>query len=86
MIKIIKGLIVAAIISAFSFAAFAADSKKPTRIPTHNWSSQIVMAYAVALKKMSSSSNCGGRSSSDPVIRISLNPASLSIDSTSGIE
>ena len=45
MIKIIKGLLVAAIISAFSFAAYAADSKKPTRIPVHNWSSQIVMAY-----------------------------------------
>ena len=47
MIKTIKGLIVAAIISAFSFAAYAADSKKPTRIPVHNWSSQIVMAYVI---------------------------------------
>ncbi len=32
MIKTIKGLIVAVIISAFGFAAYAADSKKPTRI------------------------------------------------------
>jgi len=47
IIKTIKGLIVAAIISAFGFAAYAADSKKPTRIPVHNWSSQIVMAYVI---------------------------------------
>jgi len=47
MIKTVKGLIVAAIISAFSFAAYAADSKKPTRIPIHNWSSQVVMAYVI---------------------------------------
>jgi len=47
IIKIIKGLFVAAIISAFSFAAYAADSKKPIRIPTHNWSSQVVMAYVI---------------------------------------
>ncbi|SVD11302.1 uncharacterized protein METZ01_LOCUS364156, partial [marine metagenome] len=47
MIKTIKGLIVAAIISAFSFATYAADSKKPTRIPIHNWSSQVVMAYVI---------------------------------------
>ena len=47
IIKIIKGLVVAAIISAFGFAAYAADSKKPTRIPVHNWSSQIVMAYVI---------------------------------------
>jgi len=47
MIKTIKGLVVAAIISAFSFATYAADSKKPIRIPTHNWSSQVVMAYVI---------------------------------------
>ena len=47
IIKIVKGLVVAAIISAFGFAAYAADSKKPTRIPVHNWSSQIVMAYVI---------------------------------------
>jgi len=47
IIKMIKGLVVAAIISAFSFAAYAADSKKPIRIPTHNWSSQVVMAYVI---------------------------------------
>ena len=47
MIKTIKGLIVAAVISAFSFATYAADSKKPTRIPIHNWSSQVVMAYVI---------------------------------------
>ena len=48
MIKTIKGFVVAAMISAFSFAVFAADdSRKPTRIPVHNWSSQIVMAYVI---------------------------------------
>ena len=47
MIKTIKGLIVAVIISAFGLAAYAADSKKPTRIPIHNWSSQVVMAYVI---------------------------------------
>ena len=45
MIKTMKALVIAAIISAFGFASYAADSKKPTRIPTHNWSSQVVMAY-----------------------------------------
>ena len=36
------------IISAVSFAGIAnADSKKPIVIPTHNWSSQIVMAYFI---------------------------------------
>ena len=47
MIKTIKGLVVAAIISAFSFDTYAADSSKPTRIPIHNWSSQVVMAYVI---------------------------------------
>ena len=47
MISTIKGLVVAVIISAFSFATYAADSKKPIRIPTHNWSSQVVMAYVI---------------------------------------
>ena len=47
IIKMIKGLVVAAMISALGFAANAADSKKPTRIPVHNWSSQIVMAYVI---------------------------------------
>ena len=45
MRKIIS-LISAMIISVVSFAGIsnAADSKKPIVIPTHNWSSQIVMA------------------------------------------
>ena len=35
-------------ISLVSFATVqAADSKKPIRIPTHNWSSQVVMAYVI---------------------------------------
>ena len=48
MKKIIT-FISAIIISAVSFTgiANAADSKKPIVIPTHNWSSQIVMAYVI---------------------------------------
>jgi len=48
MRKIIS-LLSAMIISVVSFAgiANAADSKKPIRIPTHNWSSQVVMAYVI---------------------------------------
>ena len=42
-------LLSAIVISAVSFAGVsnAADSKKPIVIPTHNWSSQIVMAYVI---------------------------------------
>ena len=42
-------LLSALVISAVSFVGIsnAADSKKPTRIPTHNWSSQVVMAYVI---------------------------------------
>ena len=48
MRKIIS-LLSAVVISAVSFAGIsnAADSKKPIVIPTHNWSSQIVMAYVI---------------------------------------
>ena len=48
MRKIIS-LLSAIIISAVSFAGIAnsADRKKPIRIPTHNWSSQVVMAYVI---------------------------------------
>ena len=31
----------------FGFKVSAADSKKPIVIPTHNWSSQVVMAYVI---------------------------------------
>ena len=42
-------LLSAIVISLVSFTgiANASDSKKPTRIPTHNWSSQVVMAYVI---------------------------------------
>ena len=48
MRKIIS-LLSAMIISVVSFTGMsnAADSKKPIRIPTHNWSSQVVMAYVI---------------------------------------
>jgi len=42
IIKMIKGLVVAVIISAFGFAAYAADSKKPTRIPVHNGQAKLL--------------------------------------------
>ena len=47
--KKIMSFISALVISVASFAATsnAADSKKPIVIPTHNWSSQIVMAYVI---------------------------------------
>jgi glycine betaine/proline transport system substrate-binding protein len=47
--KKITSLISALIISVVSFTGVsnAADSKKPIVIPTHNWSSQIVMAYVI---------------------------------------
>ena len=47
--KKITSLISALIISVVSFSGIsnAADSKKPIVIPTHNWSSQIVMAYVI---------------------------------------
>ena len=46
--KKIISLISALVISVVSFAGVSnADSKKPIVIPTHNWSSQIVMAYVI---------------------------------------
>tara|TARA_A100001011_G_scaffold302730_1_gene316499 strand:+ start:201 stop:1148 length:948 start_codon:yes stop_codon:yes gene_type:complete len=47
--KKIISLISALIISVVSFtgASNAADSKKPIVIPTHNWNSQVVMAYVI---------------------------------------
>ena len=46
--KKLLSLISAVLISLVSFTTVqAADSKKPTRIPVHNWSSQIVMAYVI---------------------------------------
>ncbi len=46
--KKIISLLSALVISVVSFAGISnADSKKPIVIPTHNWSSQIVMAYVI---------------------------------------
>ena len=47
--KKIISLISALVISVVSFSGVsnAADSKKPIVIATHNWSSQIVMAYVI---------------------------------------
>ena len=46
--KKILSLLSAIVITVVSFAGISnADSKKPIVIPTHNWSSQIVMAYVI---------------------------------------
>ena len=46
--KKIMSLLSALVISVVSFSGISnADSKKPIVIPTHNWSSQIVMAYVI---------------------------------------
>ena len=47
IIKMLKGLVVATVIAAFGMMHASADSKKPTRIPVHNWSSQVVMAHVI---------------------------------------
>ncbi len=39
--------IAAGLLAAAPMAAFAQDSSKPIVIPTHNWSSQVVMAYVI---------------------------------------
>ena len=36
-----------ALLVSLASTSIAADSKKPIRIPTHNWSSQVVMAYVI---------------------------------------
>jgi glycine betaine/proline transport system substrate-binding protein len=47
--KKITSLLCALVISVVSFSGIsnAADSKKPIVIPTHNWNSQVVMAYVI---------------------------------------
>ena len=46
-IKKITTLLLCLTVGAFSAAALAKDSEKPIIIPTHNWSSQIVMSHVV---------------------------------------
>ena len=46
--KKLLSLISAVLFAVVTFTTVqAADSKKPTRIPVHNWSSQVVMAYVI---------------------------------------
>lgn len=48
--KILKLLATSTVVAAslaLAAPSFAADSKKPIKIPTHNWSSQVVMAYVI---------------------------------------
>ncbi|MCY3875560.1 MAG: ABC transporter substrate-binding protein [Rhodobacteraceae bacterium] len=47
MKKVISSTIAVAALAAAPFAANAADSSDPIIIPTHNWSSQIVMSHVV---------------------------------------
>lgn len=44
--KLVAGIF-AVLLAAISGPALAKDSSKPIRIPTHNWSSQVVMAYII---------------------------------------
>ncbi len=44
--KLVAGIF-ALILTAMAGQAMAKDSSKPIRIPTHNWSSQVVMAYVI---------------------------------------
>ncbi len=45
--KTLGAIIVSAVLAFASSAAIAKDSSKPIVIPTHNWSSQVVMAYVI---------------------------------------
>ena len=45
--KTLGAIIVSAVLAFGSSAAIAKDSSKPIVIPTHNWSSQVVMAYVI---------------------------------------
>ena len=47
--KYLKTLSAAVLIALFAFSGTskAADSSSPIVIPTHNWSSQVVMAYII---------------------------------------
>ena len=48
MFKTLTKIIAAvALLVSLASTSIAADSKKPIRIPTHNWSSQVVMAYVI---------------------------------------
>ena len=48
MFKTLTRIIAAvALLVSLASTSIAADSKKPIRIPTHNWSSQVVMAYVI---------------------------------------
>ena len=43
----LKATAVALATASVSGSAFAQDSAEPIVIPTHNWSSQVVMAYVI---------------------------------------
>ena len=48
MFKTLTRIIAAvALLVSLASTSMAADSKKPIRIPVHNWSSQVVMAYVI---------------------------------------
>ena len=46
-LKILTAIFALVALTFTSSAVYAADSKKPIRIPTHNWSSQVVMSYVI---------------------------------------
>ena len=46
-LKMLTAMFALVALTLSSSAVYAADSKKPIRIPVHNWSSQVVMAYVI---------------------------------------
>ncbi len=46
-LKMLTAMLALVALTFTSSAVYAADSKKPIRIPTHNWSSQVVMSYVI---------------------------------------
>ena len=47
MKKLISIMFAALMVFTMPSKVFAADSSEPIVIPTHNWSSQVVMAYVI---------------------------------------
>ena len=46
-IKKFVGILLAFALLSIGASSLSADSRKPIVIPTHNWSSQVVMAYVI---------------------------------------
>ena len=80
-------LLSAIVISFVSFTgiALSADSKKPIRIPTHNWSSQVVMAYVIGGIFESMGNNVEYVPADSQAVYESIRIGDIDISSASGI-